>query len=80
MDYLLSEGYPNAAQKFSKEANIQPRVAVQNIENRVKIRNLILAGNVEEAISRINDLNPLVSELQHFRRNVLMIICFMHHS
>jgi len=58
MDYLLSEGYPDAAQKFASEANIDPQPNTETIEARVAIRNAILAGNIEAAIERINDVNP----------------------
>jgi hypothetical protein len=60
MDYLLSEGYPDAASKFSKEANIEPQLGIQTIDDRVAIRNFIMAGEVESAIERINDFNPQV--------------------
>ena len=60
MDYLISEGYPSAAQKFASEANIQPTSAVDSIQERVEIREAIHAGDVQTAIERINELNPMV--------------------
>ncbi|KAF2672114.1 lish motif-containing protein [Microthyrium microscopicum] len=60
MDYLLSEGYPDAAQKFASEANLLPELSIETIEHRVEIRNCILAGDIETAIERINDLNPQI--------------------
>ncbi|KAF2188122.1 hypothetical protein K469DRAFT_703579 [Zopfia rhizophila CBS 207.26] len=60
MDYLINEGYPRAAQKFAKEANIQPLVEEESIQSRVEIRNAIHAGNIEVAIHKINDLNPQI--------------------
>jgi hypothetical protein len=60
MDYLLSEGYPDAAQQFASEANIEPQPCTESIEARVTIRNAILAGNIEAAIEGINDVNPEV--------------------
>ena len=60
MDYLVSEGYPEAAQNFAIEANIQPRTDLESIEERVKIRNLIYCGDIQNAIERINELNPQV--------------------
>src|SRR6478609_3251354 len=34
LDYLTMEGYPNAAAKFSKEANLQPHQSEQTIQAR----------------------------------------------
>jgi len=61
MDYLISEGYPSAAQKFALEANIQPQVDVESIRERVEIRNAIYGGDIRSAIEKINELNPQVS-------------------
>ncbi|MCJ1231976.1 hypothetical protein MMC12_008657 [Toensbergia leucococca] len=58
MDYLISEGYPDAAQKFAKEANIQPRTDLETIQDRVEIRDAIYGGDIQNAIERINELNP----------------------
>ncbi|KAL8944321.1 MAG: hypothetical protein Q9216_000506 [Gyalolechia sp. 2 TL-2023] len=59
MDYLISEGYPSAAQKFASEANIQPTSGVESIQDRVEIRDAIHAGDIQTAIERINELNPM---------------------
>lgn len=62
MGYLISEGYPEAAKKFATEANIQQSQGdTDYIQDRVEIRNAILAGDIETAIERINDLTPEVS-------------------
>lgn len=61
MDYLISEGYPSAAQKFALEANIQPKVDVESIEGRVEIRNAIYGGDIQTAVEKINEMNPQVS-------------------
>jgi len=60
MDYLVSEGYPSAAQNFALEANIQPRADVESIQERVEIRNAIYGGDIQTAIEKINELNPQV--------------------
>ena len=60
MDYLISEGYPEAAAKFATEANLSPRVDMDSINQRVEIRNLIFEGDIKTAIEKINDLNPQV--------------------
>ena len=65
MDYLVSEGYPVAAQNFALEANIQPNASVESMQERVEIRNLIYSGEIETAIERINELNPQVRLCEH---------------
>jgi len=60
MDYLVSEGYPRAAEKFAKEANIQLPLEEESIQSRVEIRQAIDAGDIDTAITRVNDLNPQV--------------------
>lgn len=63
MDYFISEGYPSAAQKFAVEANIQPRLDDESVQQRVEIRNAIYGGDIQSAIEKINELNPQVSPL-----------------
>ncbi|KAL9078536.1 MAG: hypothetical protein Q9157_002559, partial [Trypethelium eluteriae] len=58
MDYLINEGYPSAARKFAKEANIEATGDIESISERVEIRNAILAGDIQTAIEKINDFNP----------------------
>ncbi|KIW21079.1 hypothetical protein PV08_01658 [Exophiala spinifera] len=58
MDYLITEGYPSAAQKFAAEANIQQKADLTAIEERVRIRDSIHRGDLQQAIELINDLNP----------------------
>ncbi|KAG1825849.1 CTLH/CRA C-terminal to lish motif domain-containing protein [Suillus subaureus] len=58
MDYLVIEGYKSAAEEFSDEANVPPPVDFESIESRMVIREALQRGDIEEAISRMNDLNP----------------------
>ena len=60
MDYLIIEGYKSAAEEFSKEADLNSPVDFQSIEDRTSIRDAVQRGDVEEAIMRVNDLNPEV--------------------
>ena len=60
MDYLISEGYPGAAQNFAREANILPMLDVPSVEERVTIREALYRDNIEGAIDRINELDPQV--------------------
>ncbi|KAK9461187.1 CTLH/CRA C-terminal to lish motif domain-containing protein [Lipomyces oligophaga] len=58
MNYLITEGYQSAAEKFSEEAEITSTVPIDSIEDRKAIRDDIHAGEIQVAIERINDLNP----------------------
>ena len=60
MDYLVIEGYKSAAEEFSQEANLTPPVDFESIESRMDIREALQRGDVEDAIIRVNDLNPEV--------------------
>jgi len=58
MNYFVIEGYKDAAETFSQECGLLPSIDVDSIQDRMNIRNAIQNGNVEEAIERVNDLNP----------------------
>ncbi|RDX50457.1 lish motif-containing protein [Lentinus brumalis] len=58
MDYLVIEGYKSAAEEFSKEAALDAPVDFDSIENRMNIREALQRGDVGDAITRVNDLNP----------------------
>lgn len=60
LEYLTIEGYPCAAAKFSKEANIEPRQAEKEIRSRYEIQNLIHNGMIQEAIDVMNNTDPEV--------------------
>lgn len=60
MDYLVIEGFKTAAEEFSKEAGLAAPVDLDSIESRMNIREALQRGDVGEAITRVNDLNPEV--------------------
>lgn len=81
MDYLVSEGYPRAAERFAKEANIQLPLEEESIQSRVEIRQAIHAGDIDTAVTKINDLNPQVSQtLFVLSPSCRIITSFMHHA
>ncbi|KAF8391393.1 hypothetical protein HHK36_023697 [Tetracentron sinense] len=53
MDFLVTEGYTHAAEKFEIESRTKHRMAVKKA---------IQDGNVEDAIERVNNLNPKILE------------------
>ncbi|KDQ20531.1 hypothetical protein BOTBODRAFT_26549 [Botryobasidium botryosum FD-172 SS1] len=62
MDYLVIEGYKSAAEEFSKEASLSTPVDLDSIEKRMNIRDAVHRGEVEEAIEKVNDMNPEILE------------------
>jgi hypothetical protein len=80
MEYLISEGYPNAAHKFAVEANLTHEGSQASFAARVEIKRAIMSGRIEDAMESINDLNPEVgSFLFHFVVDMIILL-FMHHS
>jgi hypothetical protein len=60
LDYLTTEGYPSAAAKFSKEANLPPQQEEESIKARRRIQQSIHSGHIQEAIEDLNELEPQV--------------------
>mmetsp|Transcript_27558 Transcript_27558/g.27242 ORF Transcript_27558/g.27242 Transcript_27558/m.27242 type:complete len:194 (+) Transcript_27558:94-675(+) len=58
MNYLVLEGYKTAAEQFRTESGTEPGVELSTLEDRMKIRNAIMKGQIEEAIDMINVSNP----------------------
>ncbi|KAG6042276.1 hypothetical protein E4U41_000020 [Claviceps citrina] len=58
LDYLTMEGYPNAAAKFCREANVQSHPDGLSIRARQVIQNHIHKGNIQAGIEALNDLDP----------------------
>lgn len=61
LDYLTTEGYPSAAAKFSKEANLRPLQEEESVKIRRQIQHSIHCGNIREAVDTLNELEPQVS-------------------
>lgn len=57
MNYLVIEGYKDAAEQFCNETGMSPFVDLAFMESRMKIRAAIQNGSIEEAIDLVNDLN-----------------------
>ncbi|TEA19412.1 Glucose-induced degradation protein 8-like protein [Colletotrichum sidae] len=60
LDYLTMEGYPNAAAKFSKEANLQPHQIDETIKARQHIQKAIHTGRIQSAIEGLNDFDSQI--------------------
>lgn len=58
MNYLITEGYKEAAEKFWTESGIEMQGNLTNLENRINIKEAILSGNILKSIEMINELHP----------------------
>lgn len=59
----LMQGYVDAADIFQKESNTKPGVDLAAITDRMEIRKAVQSGDIQQAIERVNDLNPEVSHV-----------------
>ncbi|VDD82545.1 unnamed protein product [Mesocestoides corti] len=67
LEYLVVEGYKDAAEKFSKEIGIsQPLSEIHStgasLAERMAIREAVLSRRIEETIARVNELWPELFE------------------
>ncbi|KAI4312139.1 hypothetical protein MLD38_036985 [Melastoma candidum] len=58
MNFLVTEGYVEAAEKFQKESGAEPDMDLGTIADRMAVKKAVQCGNVEDAIEKVNDLNP----------------------
>ncbi|EGC39326.1 hypothetical protein DICPUDRAFT_52718 [Dictyostelium purpureum] len=58
MNFLVIEGYQEAAAKFQEESGTSSIVDLNSIADRMAIRSAIQSGDVEKGIEIVNDLNP----------------------
>jgi hypothetical protein len=61
LDYLLLEGFPDAAVEFARETGLPADVDHATIQERMEIQEAVEEGRVEEAVRRVNELDPEVS-------------------
>ncbi|XP_015914598.1 glucose-induced degradation protein 8 homolog isoform X2 [Parasteatoda tepidariorum] len=58
MNYLVTEGFKGAAERFRIESGVQPTVDLDTLDERIKIRDAIQNGKIQEAIEMVNNLHP----------------------
>ncbi|GMP72575.1 hypothetical protein CsSME_00030554 [Camellia sinensis var. sinensis] len=58
MNFLVTEGYVDAAEKFRTESGTEPDIDLATITDRMAVKKAVQCGNVEDAIEKVNDLNP----------------------
>ena len=68
-DYLVVEGFSDAAVEFARETGLPVDVDQASIQERMRIRDAVEDGRVEEAVRRVNELDPEVRRPSVFSRN-----------
>lgn len=58
MNYLVTEGFKEAAEKFQVEAGLEPSVELNTLDERILIRDAVQNGRVQEATRLVNQLHP----------------------
>lgn len=58
MNYLVTEGFKDAAEKFKEEAGIQGEVELSGMDSRIKIRDAIQSGKISDATAMVHTLHP----------------------
>ncbi|XP_018569289.1 glucose-induced degradation protein 8 homolog [Anoplophora glabripennis] len=58
MNYLVTEGFKEAAEKFQQESGVIPSVELNSLDDRIRIRDAIMTGRIQEATALINQLHP----------------------
>jgi len=83
LDYLLVEGFSDAAISFAKESGLSVDIDSQAIQQRMIIKEAVEDGRVEDAVRRVNELDPEVCLLPSSA--ILRDVCpndsnIMHHA
>ncbi|XP_062504393.1 glucose-induced degradation protein 8 homolog [Corticium candelabrum] len=55
LDYLVTEGFKEAAEKFSQETGLKPAVDLDMLDDRIRVREAVQRGDIDEAIQLVND-------------------------
>lgn len=60
MNFLVTEGYKDAAEKFQTESGADPGIDLESISERMTARRAIQNGDVQSAVELSNALDPLI--------------------
>jgi len=66
MNYLVTEGFKDAAERFQEEAGVQAGQDLSLLDHRINIRDNIQSGRVEEAIRQVNQLHPALLDQDRY--------------
>ncbi|KVH89571.1 CRA domain-containing protein [Cynara cardunculus var. scolymus] len=78
MNFLVTEGYVDAAEKFRTESGTERilfissmNIDLATITDRMAVKKAVQSGNVEDAIEKVNDLNPEVLTVTNISMQIL---------
>lgn len=77
MNYLVTEGFKEAADKFGVETGISYPYDSESLNERIKIREAIEAGHIEIAINLINNLHPELIDNNRYLAFHLQVFYFL---
>ena len=66
MNYLVTEGFKDAAERFQEEAGVAAGQNLAELDNRIKIRDNIQAGKVQESIALVNEQHPALLDSDRY--------------
>lgn len=66
MNYLVTEGFKDAAERFQEEAGITAGQNLGELDNRIRIRDNIQAGKIQESISMVNEQHPTLLDSDRY--------------
>lgn len=75
--YMFQEGFKEAAEKFRIESGIEPSVDLDSLDERIKIREMILKGQIQDAIALINSLHPELLDTNRYLYFHLQVHLFL---
>ena len=78
-EYLVIEGFSDAAVEFAHETGLPHDIDHEMIKERMEIRLAVEDGRVEEAIRRVNELDPEVCPFTSCE-SAPRISTIMHHA
>jgi hypothetical protein len=58
MNYLVTEGFKDAAEKFQMESGTEPGIDLTTLDKRIKILERIQDGEIQKAVHMINCYQP----------------------
>ncbi|KAK2722191.1 hypothetical protein QYM36_002670 [Artemia franciscana] len=65
MDYLCIEGFKDAAEKFAAESGLKPTIELDSMDERIRVKEALECGKIEEAIHLINEKYPSLLDKDH---------------
>jgi hypothetical protein len=63
---FIIEGFKEAAEKFRQESGIEPCVELDSLDHRIRVRDAIQSGDIQAAVSLVNQLHPELLDNDRF--------------